>query len=136
MGSDLVATGGDDFTFTVKNCAYRTGSYVYAKSKVSWNMPSYYVGRSYTFDGAKIRVYLKKPRDGKDLILEQKTVDIESKMELHSNSYGNGDYTTDAIYYYNGSSTAARYGDGALKIDWSDDGAGYQHYSYRGSPRV
>jgi hypothetical protein len=119
----------DNWDFKVTNCAARSGSYVYAKSTIRWDAPAYYSGATATFDGAKFRTYIKRSATG--TVLRYATYDVENRLE-HSDSYGNGSWTTPTISYRVGSSRA--YGDGALKLDWHSDGAGFRNYGFTGSP--
>ncbi|WP_328373201.1 hypothetical protein OG800_49865 (plasmid) [Streptomyces sp. NBC_00445] len=118
----------DNWSFKVTNCAARSGSYAYAKSTIRWDAPWYYSGATETFDGAKFRVYIKRASTGS--VLRYATYDIQHRLE-HSDASGNGSWTTPTISKRVGSSRA--YGDGTLKLDWNNDGAGYRNYGFTGS---
>ncbi|GAA2086311.1 hypothetical protein GCM10009801_48670 [Streptomyces albiaxialis] len=123
---------GDNWDFTVKNCVARSGGYVYAKAKVSWDAPPWYSGTdlSETFDSAYFRLYLKHADGGADTVLGKKTFSIRDNL-AKMNGSGNGSWTTSTAKKYVGNKSA--YADGALKLNWDEDGKGLRHYSFQGS---
>jgi len=118
----------DNFDFTVKNCAKRSGSYVSAYSKISWDAPTT-AGQVNTFDAAYFRLYLKKSVSGSDPVLRHKDSGLRSKLEA-----GDGSYTTSTVKYKVGRSKGV--GDGTLRLNWNNDGADYKTYKFKVSPRV
>lgn len=125
----------DNWHFTVRNCAARSGGYVYSKAKVTWDAPPWYAGSDLveTFDSAYFRLYVKRADAGADTVLGKKTFYIRdnlAKMSLN----GNGSWTTSTAKKRVGSRGA--YADGALKLNWDEDGKGLRHYSFKGSGSV
>ncbi|MFI1510707.1 hypothetical protein [Streptomyces sp. NPDC020597] len=57
---------------------------------------------------------------------------IEYELE-HSNSSGNGSWTTPTIKFKTGKRV---YADITLRLDWDSDGQGYRNYGFTGSPSV
>ncbi|MFF8847632.1 hypothetical protein ACF08N_33820 [Streptomyces sp. NPDC015127] len=124
----------DNYTFKVSLCSARSGSTVYAYAKVSWDGPVMAIGDTGTFNDAYLRVFIAKSVYGTDPVVKNGYYHgIEYKLE-HSNSYGNGSYTSGTISYPVGSAKA--YADGQLRLDWRNDGAGYQTHNFTASPLV
>ncbi|WP_326779191.1 hypothetical protein [Streptomyces sp. NBC_01445] len=123
----------DNWDFTVTNCAARSGSYVYARSTVSWDGPVGGGGSDF-FDSASLRVYVKKSVSGSDPVKTYKTYGFTSKANYSSSGNYNGSFTTGTIRYKIGS--AKGLGDGALRLNWNNDGKGVYSYGYKASPRV
>ncbi|MFI9755730.1 hypothetical protein [Streptomyces collinus] len=123
----------DNWDFTIKICAARSGSYVYSYAKLTWDGPVYSDGN--ILDSAAFRLYVKKSVSGPDPVKTYKPFGIESKLEAHD-SVGNhnGTYTTPKARYKIGSGKALS--DGALKLNWDFDGAGVRTYGFSASPRV
>ncbi|WP_329020816.1 hypothetical protein [Streptomyces sp. NBC_01601] len=121
----------DNWDVTVRNCAARSGGYVYSYSKVSWDAPANYAGATYTFNSAYFRQYVKKSNGS---VAGYATRDVEYRLEHGSVYTGNGSFTTPTIKRYVGSGRA--YGDGTLKLDWYNDGRGSVNYEFAGSPSV
>ncbi|MGW5862608.1 hypothetical protein ACWFRJ_10610 [Streptomyces sp. NPDC055239] len=126
---------GDNWDFTVKNCVARSGGYVYSKAKVTWDAPPWYSGTdlSQTFDDAYFRLYVKHADGGADTVLGHKTFYIQDNL-AGMNGSGNGSWTTSTAKKYVGGKSA--YADGALKLNWDDDGKGLRHYGFKGSGSV
>lgn len=118
----------DNYKFTVKVCAKRSGSTVYSYATVKWDAPSRSTYED-TFDAASLRVYIKKSRSGPDPVLTYKTYGFTDK----SNG-PDGSHTSRTISYKVGS--AKGLGDAALKLNWNNDGKGTKHYGFSASPRV
>ncbi|WP_405931670.1 hypothetical protein [Streptomyces sp. NBC_00827] len=122
---------GDNWDFTVKNCVARSGSYVYAKATVTWDAPPWYAGTTdnlaETFDSAGFRLYLKHADAGADTVLVKKDFDIQGKLAA-MNSAGNGSWTSSTIKKKVGSKTA--YADGALRLNWDEDGKDVRTYDF------
>lgn len=127
----------DNWDFTVKVCAKRSGSYIYSYAKISWDGPAYgLVDDDTIFDDAYFKVQIKKSQSGTDPVKKQKNFGgIEAKLEnSDSNANYNGSYTTGTISYKIGSSKGL--GDGELHLDWDSDGAGPQNHKFSASPTV
>ncbi|MCX5559251.1 hypothetical protein [Streptomyces sp. NBC_00038] len=122
---------GDNWDFTVKNCVARSGSYVYAKATVTWDAPPWYSGSTdnlaEVFDSAGFRLYLKHADAGADTVLVKKDFDIQGKLAA-MNGAGNGSWTSSTIKKKVGSKTA--YADGALRLNWDEDGTGVRTYDF------
>ncbi|TGB16237.1 hypothetical protein [Streptomyces sp. MZ04] len=123
---------GDNWDFTVKNCVARSGGYIYAKATVSWDAPPWYAGTdlSNTFDNAHFRLYVKHADGGADTVLGKKTFYIQDNLATMNGS-GNGSWTTSTAKKYVGGKSA--YTDGALLLDWNNDGDDARHYGFEGS---
>ncbi|MFI6375468.1 hypothetical protein [Streptomyces sp. NPDC050546] len=126
---------GDNWDFTVKNCVARSGSYVYAKAKVTWDAPPWYSGSdlSETFDSAGFRLYLKHSDAGADTVLLKKDFGIRAKLAAMNGS-GNGSWTSSTIKKKVGGKSA--YADGALRLNWDEDGKDVIHYGFKASRSV
>lgn len=126
---------GDNWDFKVKNCVARSGGYVYAKATVSWDAPPWYSGSdlSETFDSAHFRLYITHPDAGTDTILGTKTFSIRDNL-AGMNGSGNGSWSTSTAKKYVGSKRA--YADGALKLNWDEDGKDVRHYDFSGTRSV
>ncbi|WP_037675488.1 hypothetical protein [Streptomyces griseus] len=127
---------GDNWDFTVKNCVARSGSYVYAKATVSWDAPPWYSGTDHlyeTFDSAGFRLYLKHADAGADTVLVKKDFDIQDKLAAMNGS-GNGSWTSSTIKKKVGSKSA--YVDGALRLNWDEDGKGVRNYGFSATSSV
>ncbi|MGW0773920.1 hypothetical protein ACWD01_09785 [Streptomyces sp. NPDC002835] len=126
---------GDNWDFTVKNCVARSGGYVYSKAKVTWDAPPWYAGTdlSNTFDSAYFRLYVKHADAGADTVLGKKTFYIQDNLAA-MNGAGNGSWTTSTAKKYVGGKSA--YADGALKLNWNNDGKGLRHYGFSGTRSV
>ncbi|KPI02838.1 hypothetical protein OK074_4988 [Actinobacteria bacterium OK074] len=122
-----------DWDVTVKICAARSGSYVTTYAKIVWDGPLYADGS--IFDAGAFRLYVKKSVSGPDPVKTYKTYNIKSRLEA-DDVWGNhnGRYTTSALRYKIGS--AKGLGDGALRLDWNNDGKGVRIYQFTASPRV
>ncbi|WP_345669528.1 hypothetical protein [Streptomyces phyllanthi] len=125
----------DNWDFTVKNCVARSGDYVYAKATVSWDAPPWYSGSdlSETFDSAHFRLYLKRADANADTVLKKKDFDIKSKLAAMDGN-GNGSWTSSTIKKKVGSKSA--YADGALRLNWDEDGRDVRHYGFKGTRSV
>ncbi|MGH4030760.1 hypothetical protein ACQB60_17685 [Actinomycetota bacterium Odt1-20B] len=123
---------GDNWDFTVKNCVARSGGYIYSKATVSWDAPPWYSGTdlSNTFDAAYFRLYVKHADGGADSVLAHKTFYIQDNLAAMNGS-GNGSWSTGTAKKYVGSKSA--YADGALKLNWNNDGRDLVHYGFKGS---
>jgi hypothetical protein len=120
----------DNWDFKIKACAARSGGYAYGKATLSWDAPPSYSGNTSTFDAAQLRLFLVRPDSG--ATVKTATYDIEYKLE-HSNSAGNGSWTTPTIKF----KTSKRvYADTTLRLDWNNDGKSYRNYQFTGSPSV
>ncbi|MEU5102096.1 MULTISPECIES: hypothetical protein [unclassified Streptomyces] len=122
----------DNWDFTVKNCVARSNSYVYAKAKVTWDAPPWYSGSDLkeTFDSAHFRLYLKRADAGPDTVLARKDFDIRAKLAAMDGS-GNGSWTSSTTKKYVGSKSG--YADGALRLNWDEDGKDVRHYGFKGT---
>lgn len=118
----------DNYDFTVKVCAARSGSTVYGKTKVSWDAPTKF-DNYYHFDAAYVRTYVKKSVSGKDPVKRYRDSNIHSKLEK-----GDGSVMLTSVKYKAGKSKIVA--DAALKLNWNNDGAGVKHYTIKASPRV
>ncbi|MEU9167718.1 hypothetical protein AB0D34_07975 [Streptomyces sp. NPDC048420] len=120
----------DNWDVKIKVCAARSGGYGYGRATISWDAPPYYQGATGTFDGAQLRLFLVRPDSA--ATVTNATYNIEYKLE-HSNSSGNGSWTTPTIK----AKTSKRiYADTTLRLDWNNDGRGYRNYEYTGTPSV
>ncbi|MGW0332241.1 hypothetical protein ACWD0J_10290 [Streptomyces sp. NPDC003011] len=120
----------DNWTFTVQNCAARSGSYAYAKATIKWNGPS--VINDSTFDGAKYRLVLKKSVRGTDPTVAAKTYYFDKTPEDYPNN--DGTYKTGTIKYKVNSTKG--YADGTLSLDWHQCCGGYKSWGWAASPGV
>jgi hypothetical protein len=124
----------DQYDYTVKQCAARSGSYVYAKASIRWDGPMWANSYTNVWDGAYYKLMIKKSVSGTDPVLKSKKYyGIESAME-HADSYGNGHYNTGTISYRIGSAKGVS--DGTLYLDWRDCCGGYKPFTFSASPRV
>ncbi|MEU0027408.1 hypothetical protein [Streptomyces sp. NPDC006335] len=127
----------DNWDFTVRICAKRSGSTVYSYANISWDGPVYAdADDTSIFDDAYFKLQIKKSQAGTDPVKKQANFGgIEAKLE-HSGSDANynGSYTTGTISYKIGSTKGL--GDGELKLDWNNDGAGVRTYPFTASPTV
>lgn len=123
----------DQWDMTVRNCVARSGSYVYAKAKISWDGPVFSdTGNSNEFSAAYYKVAIKRKTSGAT-VKYKKYYGIESKME-HSDNYGNGSYNTGTIKYQVGSGKASAAG--TLALDWANCCGGYKTFGFTGSSSV
>ncbi|OKK02242.1 hypothetical protein AMK26_21385 [Streptomyces sp. CB03234] len=128
---------GDNWDFTVKNCVARSGGYVYAKATVSWDAPPWYSGTdlSETFDSAHFRLYLNHSDAGPDTVLLRKDFNIQPALAaMNGSGSGNGSWTSSTIKKSVGSKSA--YADGALRLNWDEDGKGVRQYDFKGTGSV
>lgn len=125
----------DNWDFTVAVCVKRSGGYIHAYSKASWDGPVGAFDADW-FRAAGLRVYVKKSVSGPDPIKKYKTY-LALKDHLHdSDSWGNynGSYTSGVVKFKAGSGKYIA--DAAIKLDWTDDGKGIYTYKFSASPRV
>lgn len=124
----------DNYNFDVKLCAKRSGGYIYAYAKVSFEGPVSYVNQTGVLDAARFHLQIKKSVSGPDPVVKYKNFPgLEYKLE-HGNIAGNGSYTTGTIKYKAGS---GRYlADGYIQLDWDGDGKGYRNTTFSASPTV
>jgi hypothetical protein len=120
----------DNFDFTVKICAQRSGSYVSTWAKISMDGPPSFWG-THPFDAVKFLLTLKRSAVGADPVVKSKNFYPTSRFNT-INSAGNSSYTTSKIRYKFGSKTGL--GDSALFLDWDNDGKGYKRYDYTATP--
>ncbi|MCZ1012074.1 hypothetical protein [Streptomyces lydicus] len=122
----------DNWDFTVKNCVARSGSYVYAKAKISWDGP---IGGAKFDSDPYFRLYAQKSVRGNDHTQAYWDFNMADALARHDKwSNHNGSMTTGTIRAK--VSKGKGYADGALKINWSDDDHRTRHYGFSGSPRV
>lgn len=126
----------DNWDFTVKNCAKRSGSYVYSYAKISWDGPNWYATMDdpWIFDGAYYKLMTKRSKSGTDPVVKSRNLTgIEDRLE-NSTSAGNydGTYTTPTLKTKVGKAVT----DGTLYLDWRSDGRGYHASGFSASPRV
>ncbi|MCM2392696.1 hypothetical protein [Streptomyces albipurpureus] len=118
-------------------CAKRSGSYVYAYAKVSWDGPLFgTLDDSHIFDSARFRLQVKKSQSGTDPVKTSKDFyGIEGQLE-NSNGWGNydGSYTTGSIKWKAG--RAKGLADGVLQLDWRKCCGGYHSHNFTTSPVV
>ncbi|MFJ5740092.1 hypothetical protein [Streptomyces microflavus] len=118
-------------------CAKRSGSYVQAYAKVSWDGPTFgTIDDSHIFDSARFRLQIKKSQSGTDPVKTSKDFyGIEGKLE-NSDGWGNynGSYTTGTIKWKAGSSKGLA--DGVLQLDWRKCCGGYHSHNFTASPVV
>ncbi|MEU6373459.1 hypothetical protein [Streptomyces sp. NPDC046909] len=127
----------DNWDFTVKVCAKRSGSTVYSYAKVSWDGPVYaQADDTSKFEDAYFKVQIKKSQSGTDPVKKSKNYGaIEAKLEnSDSTANYNGSYTTPTLSYKIGSSKGL--GDGELHLNWNNDGKGDRNYQFSASPVV
>lgn len=126
----------DNWQVTVKTCAARSGSTVYAYAEARWEGATFNpVDDPTIFDGAKLRVQIKQSRRGTDpVVLERDFPGLEHRLE-DSTSSGerSGTYRSATISYRAGPRALA---DSVLFLDWRGDGRGYQRHDYTASPAV
>ncbi|MDW8803686.1 hypothetical protein P1P68_02400 [Streptomyces scabiei] len=120
----------DNWSFTVKNCAARSGSYAYAKATIKWDGPS--VANDDTFDDAKYRLVLKKSVSGTDPTVTAKTYYFDEMPEDYPDN--DGTYSTGTIKYKVNSTKA--YADGTLYLDWRRCCGGFKSWGWAASPKV
>jgi hypothetical protein len=126
----------DNWDIKISLCSARSGSTVYAYAKASWDGPVMEVDDTTIFNDAYLRIWIARSVSGTDPVVRSANYHgIEAKLE-NSDYWGNynGSYRTGTISYKVG--TARAYVDGQLKLDWRNDGRGYQTHNYAGSPRV
>ncbi|MES5819529.1 hypothetical protein [Streptomyces sp. RG80] len=127
----------DNWDFTVKVCAKRSGSTVYSYAKTSWDGPVYSsVDDTTKFEDAYFKVQIKKSQSGTDPVKKSANYGgIEAKLE-NSDSTGNynGSYTTPTLSYKIGAGKGL--GDGELHLNWKNDGHGDRNYQFSASPVV
>ncbi|WP_031102469.1 hypothetical protein [Streptomyces sp. NRRL S-146] len=127
----------DQWDVTTTLCAKRTGSYVYAYAKVSWDGPVFAeIDDPWIFDSARFRLQVKRSQSGTDPVKVSKDFyAIEGRLE-NSDGYGNynGSYTTGTISWKAG--TAKGYADGELQLDWRRCCGGYHNHGFSASPVV
>ncbi|MGW2028273.1 hypothetical protein [Streptomyces decoyicus] len=124
----------DNWDFTVKVCAARSGSTVTSYTKVSWDGPS--TGGASIFDGAYVQTQIKRSRSGTDPVVRAANFwGLQPRLERSDGTWGdhNGSYTTAPVSYRIGSRAL---GDAEIRLDWNNDGAGYHRYLFRASPAV
>lgn len=124
----------DNYNFDVKLCAKRSGGYIYAYAKVSFEGPVSYVNQIDVLDAARFHLQVKKSVSGPDPVKKWANyTGLEYKLE-HGNTLGNGSYTTGTLKYKAGS---GRYlADGFIQLDWNNDGKGYRNTYFSASPTV
>ncbi|MGW6602254.1 hypothetical protein [Streptomyces sp. NPDC055036] len=126
----------DQWDVTTTLCAKRSGSYVYAYAKVSWDGPVFAdVDDATIFDAARFRLQIKKSQSGTPVKVSKDFYGIEGRLE-NSNSWGNynGSYTTPTISWKAGTSKGLA--DGALQLDWRRCCGGYHTHNFTASPAV
>ncbi|KUO04598.1 hypothetical protein [Streptomyces caeruleatus] len=116
----------DNWDLDVTVCAMRSGGYIYTNATVYWDGP--YASRqrgTWTFDKAKFQLQTKKSVRGTDPVVKSSAhTGLEYALE-HSNSRGNGSYSTGTLKHRAGS--GSRYlADGYIQLDWSGDGKSYR----------
>lgn len=127
----------DNWDITVKLCAARSGSTAYAYASVSWDGPVYgQADNTGIFNDAYFKLQIKKSVTGTDPVVKTTNFGgIEANLENSSaNANYNGSYTTSTISYPVGGTRALA--DGELRLDWANDGKGYQTHGYSASPTV
>ncbi|MCC9706000.1 hypothetical protein E4N62_12475 [Streptomyces sp. MNU76] len=115
----------DNWDFEVTLCAMRSGGTIYTTATVYWDGPYTAKNRNtYTFNKAKFQLQTKRSVSGTDPVVKSAAyTGLEYTLE-HSNSYGNGYYSTGTLKYPAGS---GRYlADGYIRLDWSGDGKDYR----------
>ncbi|MGW0844280.1 hypothetical protein ACWD26_29900 [Streptomyces sp. NPDC002787] len=126
----------DNWAFTVKLCAKRSGGYVYTTATVYWDGPySSGTNNHFTFDNARFHLQTKKSVSGADPVVKSASyTGLEGALE-NSSATGNGSYKTGTLKYKAGS---GRYlADGYIQLDWSGDGKGYRApIQFSASPTV
>ncbi|MEW1548342.1 hypothetical protein [Streptomyces tsukubensis] len=119
-------------------CAKRSGSYVHAYAKVSWDGPLFgEPDNSAIFDAARFRLQIKKSQSGTDPVkLSKDFYGIEARLE-NSDVWGNynGSYTTGTTKW-KASSANKGYADGVLQLDWRKCCGGYHSHNFKASPVV
>ncbi|MBL1115247.1 hypothetical protein JK364_23020 [Streptomyces sp. 110] len=125
----------DNWDFTAKVCARRSGQTISTYAKISWDGPN----RSTTydpaiFDGAYFQLQGKKSTAGRDPILKKANYNIESRLEHSRWGTYNSSFTTSVLRYKVG--RAKGRGDGSLRLNWNHDGDGYKAYNPLASPVV
>ncbi|MFF1733742.1 hypothetical protein [Streptomyces sp. NPDC058247] len=125
----------DNFDFTVKLCAKRSGGYISSYAKISWDGP--YAQQTYnenTFDTVRFHLQTKKSVSGPDKVVQYGNYTGLWYALDHASEYGNGSYETGTLKHKAGSS---RYlADGYIQIDWNNDGRGYRNTYFSASPTV
>ncbi|MFF4205752.1 hypothetical protein ACFYZ8_34450 [Streptomyces sp. NPDC001668] len=115
----------DNWQFTVKLCAQRSGGYIYTTATVYWDGPySSNTNNHFTFNNARFHLQTKKSQRGPDKVVQAANYNgLEHALE-NSSAAGNGSYKTGTLKY---KATAASYlADGYIQLDWSGDGKGYR----------
>ncbi|MEU0942511.1 hypothetical protein ABZ379_06900 [Streptomyces canus] len=126
----------DNWDFTVKLCAKRSGGYIYTTATVRWDGP--YASSqhgTWTFDNARFHLQSKKSVRGADPVVKSANYGgLEYALE-HGSDSGNGSYKTGTLKT---KATSARYlADGYIQLDWSGDGKGYRApIKFTASPTV
>lgn len=127
----------DNWDVTTKLCAKRSGSYVYAYAKVTWDGPVYaQCDDEGMFDKAHFKLQIKRSKSGKDPVkVSKKYYGIESRLEnSDANCNYNNSYKTGTVKWKAGSAKAVA--DGYLALNWNSDGRGYRHTNFSSSPRA
>ncbi|WP_369213636.1 hypothetical protein [Streptomyces flavofungini] len=124
----------DNYNFTVKLCAKRSGGYIYTNARVDFEGPVSYVNQTDVLDAARFHLQTKKSVSGTDPVVKAANyTGLEYKLE-HGNTAGNGSYTTGTMKYKAGS---GRYlADGIIQLDWNRDGKAYRNTNFTASPTV
>ncbi|MER5888054.1 hypothetical protein ABT160_29905 [Streptomyces sp. NPDC001941] len=124
----------DNYDFDVSLCAMRSGGYIYAYATVTFDGPVSYVNQSDILDGGRFRLEIKKSVSGTDPVVRAAAyTGLEYRLE-HGNTWGNGSWRTGTLTYKAGS---GRYlADGAIQLDWNNDGRGYRSTNFSASPTV
>ncbi|MFI7278544.1 hypothetical protein [Streptomyces sp. NPDC049879] len=118
----------DNWDFTVKVCARRSGSNVSAWARVEWNAPTS-AEQVATFDAARVRVQVKRSQSGTDPMLKSGTYDFRSRAED-----GDGSYTSGTVTAALGKKQGL--GDAELLLDWNNDGEGEAVHLFSATPAV
>lgn len=127
----------DNWDVTVKTCAKRSGPKLSTFATISWDGPVYgQVDDSSLFDGAYFQLQLKNSVPGADPVVKKANFHgIESRLEnSNGNANYNGSYRTPTITAKVGKSKAV--GDGILRLDFNNDGAGYRTHRFTATPPV
>ncbi|MEV8335588.1 hypothetical protein [Streptomyces niveus] len=125
----------DNWDIKISVCSARSGSTVYSYAKASWDGPVMEVDDTSIFNDAYLRIWIAKSVSGTDpKVRSANYTGIEAKLE-NSDSWGNynNSYKTPTISSNVGSTKA--YADTELKLDWRNDGRGYQTHGYTASPK-
>ncbi|MEU9233467.1 hypothetical protein [Streptomyces subrutilus] len=126
----------DNWEITVTTCAARSGGTVHAYAEVQWDGSSFHpVDDPTIFDGAKLRLQIKRSRQGTDpVVIERDYTALEGRLEdSTSDGERRGRYRTPVISHPAGPGALA---DSVLFLDWHGDGHGYRRNDYPGSPVI